>query len=90
MLAFRGVLVQARPLGRPGWVRWDRKRSRGHWARERERGWARKSFRMGAPSSQSGKLFHCNLHPGDPDTYVVRYRKDVLKSQMALESILWS
>ena len=90
MLAFRGVLVQARPLGRPGWVRGGRKRSRGHWARERERGWARKSLRMGAPSSQSGKLFHCNLHPGDPDTCVVRYRKDVLKSQMALESILWS
>ena len=37
MLAFRGVLVQARPLGRPGRVRGGRKRSRGHWAREGER-----------------------------------------------------
>ena len=36
MLAFRGVLVQARPLGRLGWVRGGRKRSRGI-ERERER-----------------------------------------------------
>ena len=36
MLAFRGVLVQARPLGRLGWVRRGRKRSRGI-ERERER-----------------------------------------------------
>ena len=47
MLAFRGVLVQARPLGRPGWVRGGRKRSRGHWARERER--------MGAEKFQDGR-----------------------------------
>ena len=49
MLAFRGVLVQARPLGRLGWVRGGRKRSRGHWARERER------ERMGAEKFEDGR-----------------------------------
>ena len=47
MLAFRGVLVQARPLGRLGWVRGGRKRSRGHWAREREE--------MGAEKFEDGR-----------------------------------
>ena len=49
MLAFRGVLVQARPLGRPGWVRGGRKRARGHWARERER------EEMGAEKFEDGR-----------------------------------